>query len=380
MITLSVIVPIYNVETYLTKCIESIISQTYKNLEIILVDDGSTDKSGLIADEFAEKDKRIKVIHKENGGLVSARKCGVNHATGGYSTYVDSDDWIEPNMYEEMIEYLKDRDIDVITSGVYREYENSQVVEYDYFEDGLYDREQIENKIFPKLICTENFFETGINIHVYNKLYKTQLLCKMQQLIDDKIRVGEDAALVYPVIYNSESIYILKKAYYHYVIHSGSCMDVKFADDKERLDLLKEHLNITLKDGSKNNNFEKQIEKLYLYSLLMKQCDNLVRVENDGAIYPFGNLYRGEKIVLYGSGRVGKSVYYNIKNLVDVVLWCDKSPCEGAESINKLKLLEENDYDKILIAVANYNTRMDIVNELNNLGIDSKKIVNFNIF
>ena len=94
-ILFSIIVPIFNVSAYVRKCIESIVNQTYQNLDIILVDDGSTDDSGVICDEYAEKDSRIRVIHKTNGGLVSARKAGINIAKGEYSLYVDGDDWIE---------------------------------------------------------------------------------------------------------------------------------------------------------------------------------------------------------------------------------------------------------------------------------------------
>ena len=104
---ISVIVPIYNVKEYLDKCISSICNQTYKNLEIILVDDGSTDGSATICDAFAKKDDRIVVIHKENGGLTSTRKAGVNIATGKYIGFVDGDDWIDEDMYEEKSAYSR---------------------------------------------------------------------------------------------------------------------------------------------------------------------------------------------------------------------------------------------------------------------------------
>lgn len=121
---LSVIVPVYNVETYLNRCIDSIINQTYKNLEIILVDDGSTDKSGKICDKYAAIDSRIKVIHKKNGGLVSARKYGVMNATGDYITDVDSDDWIENQAFSYMIEKLSQYNPDMLVLGHKKEYIN----------------------------------------------------------------------------------------------------------------------------------------------------------------------------------------------------------------------------------------------------------------
>ena len=115
---ISVVVPIYNTEKYLRKCFDSIINQTYKNLQIILVNDGSTDNSGSICDEYAAKDNRIQFIHKNNGGLVSARKAGLKLAIGEYFATVDSDDWIEPNMYEEMLSNLIQTDADFVNTGV----------------------------------------------------------------------------------------------------------------------------------------------------------------------------------------------------------------------------------------------------------------------
>ena len=113
---ISIIVPVYNCECYLHQCVDSILAQTYKNLEIILADDGSEDCSGLICDEYAQKDKRIKVIHKQNGGQQEARNAGIAVAQGELIGFVDSDDWIEPQMYEKLFDAMDDADL--ITSGI----------------------------------------------------------------------------------------------------------------------------------------------------------------------------------------------------------------------------------------------------------------------
>ena len=114
---ISIIVPVYNVEAYIHQCIKSIIEQSYKNLEIILVDDGSKDKSGKICDDYARKDKRIKVIHKKNGGLSDSRNAGITVATGKYIAFVDSDDWIEKNMYEKMYNECEKFGADICICG-----------------------------------------------------------------------------------------------------------------------------------------------------------------------------------------------------------------------------------------------------------------------
>ena len=114
---ISIIVPIYNIEPYLEDCIKSLTVQTYKNIEIILVDDGSTDGCPDICDKYASLDSRIVVIHKKNGGLVSARKAGLEKSSGKYIGYVDGDDWVEPLMYEDMYNNMKTSNSDIVASG-----------------------------------------------------------------------------------------------------------------------------------------------------------------------------------------------------------------------------------------------------------------------
>ena len=205
---ISIIVPVYNVEPYIERCIESIIKQSYKNIEIVVVDDGSTDNSGRICDEYAQKDRRIKVIHKRNGGLVSARKVGVINSAGDYVAYVDGDDWIEQHMYKILIRDAVQYNADIVTSGLYRDYENSVISEFDNISEGIYDTENIKKKIFPVMIYTGRFFESGINIHLYNKIYRRKLVETNQLNIDDCVRIGEDAALVYPCIIDSKKIVV----------------------------------------------------------------------------------------------------------------------------------------------------------------------------
>ena len=124
---ISIIVPIYNVKKYIQQCVESLINQTYKNLEIILIDDGSTDGCGELCDEFGKKDQRIHVIHKQNGGLSDARNKGIDVASGDYIGFVDSDDWISHNMYEKMLSSLKSVNADIAVCGWVEEFLNNSI-------------------------------------------------------------------------------------------------------------------------------------------------------------------------------------------------------------------------------------------------------------
>lgn len=214
---ISVIIPIYNVEKYLRQCIESVMNQTYKNLEIILVDDGSTDQCSIICDEFASLDERIKVIHKVNGGLVSARKEGLSTAAGEYVTYVDGDDWIEDNMYESMIEILGKFDVDIIISGFIAEYANKSEYIDNNIESGLYNNTESLRSLKDRMLYDGHFFEFGLYPVVWNKLFKRELLTKNQNNVSNYITMGEDVACSFPAILDAQSVYILEKKYlYHY--------------------------------------------------------------------------------------------------------------------------------------------------------------------
>lgn len=211
---ISIVIPIYGVEKYLRQCLDSVINQTYKDLEIILVDDGSTDGSPGICDEYAAKDSRIVVIHKENGGRVSARKVGVQKAHGVYTVYVDGDDWISLDYVEELYKSASQNSADMVICTCVNEGKERDKEKL-YFTEGKYNRKQLETIVFPKMIFTGRFDEFGIRPHVY-KMYKTVLLKEYQKDVPDEICLGEDAALVYPMLLACENIFILDKAIYHY--------------------------------------------------------------------------------------------------------------------------------------------------------------------
>ena len=148
---ISVIVPVYNVEKYIKKCLDSIIYQTYKNIEIILVDDGSTDNSGIICDVYKERDKRIKVIHKKNNGVSAARNTGIENANGKWISFVDSDDWIDKNYFEILISKIYNNDIDCILCCYNRVVKNNvEKVKYVTEEKNYTSRQYLINSLNPQ--------------------------------------------------------------------------------------------------------------------------------------------------------------------------------------------------------------------------------------
>ena len=200
---ISVIVPIYNVEKFLEKCIKSIVNQTYKNLEIILVDDGATDNSGKICDEFSKKDKRIKVIHKINGGLSDARNTGIQAATGKYISFIDSDDWIEDDLYENIVKENVN-DSDIITFGIFIDYDNGKTITKTPFE-----KEILDNK--TGLIYLNSY--KNIDVSACNKIYKKELF---SDIVFPVGKYCEDYYIMYKIFDKAKKIMVLPYAKYHY--------------------------------------------------------------------------------------------------------------------------------------------------------------------
>lgn len=215
---LSVIVPVYKVESFLKRCIDSIVNQTYKNLEIILVDDGSPDNCGKICDEYARLDSRIKVVHKDNGGLSSARNAGLDIMTGEYFAFVDSDDWLDPDMYDSLMKVAVDTNADIVTGG-YRFYRpwkiENQVLDGDYNGSvSVLSNIDALNMLYfgSQMFC-------GIPIMVWTKLYKTST---MGELRFCEGYINEDAEYTPRALYLANKVAKLDKSMYNYNIHLGA--------------------------------------------------------------------------------------------------------------------------------------------------------------
>lgn len=224
----SIIVPIYNVEKYIKQCIESAINQTYRNIEIILVDDGSTDNSKLICDEYRKKDHRIKVIHKENGGLSSAREVGVNYATGDYITFLDGDDWLDANAIETCIELVeKDFQIDCILFSYTKEFGDYSVSMHVMDEDNNMIGEEAIDKVHRRLFGLSNeeldHPERMENICTcWGKLYRHDVAKKGKYFDTKEVGSCEDGLFnIYALMGCSNFAYI-DKSLYHYRKHNGS--------------------------------------------------------------------------------------------------------------------------------------------------------------
>lgn len=364
---ISVIVPIYNVKDYLPNCIESIKNQTYKNLEIILVDDGSTDGSGEICDKYANNDSRIIVIHKQNGGLVSARKSGIQRARGKYATYVDGDDWIDPVMYEKLLSQIADADI--IISGKIRDYGNHLVYERNKIPDGIYSDKDLKNNIYSTMMYTGKFYDRGISPQIYQNLYIRTLLLENQLEVPDKISVGEDAACTYPTLLNANKIAVTSDCYYHYRIRAGSIMGVNNNDNIYPLSVLYKYLKKRFSEKTALKSILlNQLDYMMLYILMLREIPYM---QHGKGLFPYSEIEEGNRLVIYGTGRFGKELIQFIEKQgqYSIVACLDSS--KRNENIDFLKNLA---YDYIIIAVLIQGIADVIMNYLISMGIQERKI------
>ena len=370
---LSVIVPVYNVEPYLRRCLESICRQTYRKLEIICVNDGSTDQSLSILQEYAMKDSRIQVISKENGGLVSARKTGLLRASGKYATYVDSDDWIEQGMYENLMALMENESADIITSGDIRDYGTHTVTEPEYVNAGVY-KEQSLLQLKENLIATDCFFRKNLSVHLYDKIFNKDYLLEYQLRINNQINVGEDAAVVYPAMLNAKKIIVSGKNYYHYCLRSDSIMGVNEHDDLESVKIM---LNQVEADFNRASffvtNTVQQYKMLQIYMNLLRNIDEVIKFKNN-FLYPFGYIKQNARVVIYGAGKFGKELktFLDKKNILQVIGLLDETP--GLDRIHPSEI-RNIQYDYVLIGVLIYDVIEDIKEKLRRYGVNDRQML-----
>lgn len=219
---ISVIVPVYNVEAYLERCVRSLMGQTYANLEILLVDDGSKDNSGTLCDELAREDDRIRVIHKENGGLSSARNAGIDAATGDYFAFVDSDDWIEPSAYQWMMETAKKFDAPMVCAGRYD-------VDGDTGEKTVGLCPEKEEVISGAELAGRIFTWDHLDSAAWDKLYRAELFRAMRYPVG---RINEDIPVTYRLGLLAGKVALCPKPVYNYYQRQGSITISAFSEKR----------------------------------------------------------------------------------------------------------------------------------------------------
>lgn len=308
---ISVVVPIYNMEKYLEKCINSIINQTYTNLEILLIDDGSTDKSKLIIDKFAREDSRIKAYHKKNGGLSDARNYGIKKATGEYIGFVDSDDYIEKDMYEKLYNNLIKYKADISVGSFNIIYENDNIKKIEY--KSVFDKTSVlDSEEAIKLLFSKNDFGN----FAWNKLYKKKLFNNIKYPVNRKM---EDLGTTYKLIDCSTRVVYTPLKLYNYYQRNGSIMrsrDIKFMNDLFILSYERFIFYDNKYGYLKDNYLNMTVTLLYSYIYLIDKdkYDGLIKKLN---IFKIGYGLNYKEIIKYFILKMNKNLFLKLFTKAD---------------------------------------------------------------
>ena len=266
----SIIVPVYGIEKYIEKCIISLINQTYKNIEVILVNDGVKDMSLEICKRYKKIDSRIIVLEKENGGLVSARKCGAEVAKGDYICCVDGDDWISKDYIEKFDKIISKMEPDIVCCGFNQVYYTSSKKTEIFLDEGMYQNQALKQNIHP--VAVENKKGIGFPHSIWAKAVKRDLYVSEQMQVNNLIKIGEDSAVTMPLLTKCQSVYVLKECLYYYRNNQESMTKNKTPFDFDGPKYIYQHLinRIDLEQAD----FKEQIKRYIvgeLYSVAMSQ-------------------------------------------------------------------------------------------------------------
>lgn len=369
----SIIVPVYNVEAYISECIESIQKQTYKKLQIILVDDGSTDRSGILCDEYAKKDRRIKVIHQPNGGAVVARERGLEAAEGIYIGFVDGDDNIASDMYQSLVEELETSGADFVHSGYWvngkKKAANTK---------GYIDVSQMSEKI--KLLETAVLGVDGyISPSIWSKLFRANVIKKSYIQISPNNRLGEDLINLCICILESSKVALIDKAYYHYRVRDDSLSHKKTSSRIKDTFGMYQGICEVLKSYDCYQELENFMDSFLRYRILEDVDEISYCFQVEKYFFQDINILEGKRIIVYGAGRVGRDYYAQICRYTEckVVAWVD-SHSERYDyphiKLHDIADLDSIEFDILVIAVKDAEVADAIYNQLVLRGIEENKI------
>ena len=367
----SIIIPVYNTKAYLTKCIESVLNQTLKDIEVICVDDGSNDGSAEILDDYAHNDSRLRVIHKEHAGLVAARRDGIFAAQSGYIGFVDSDDWIESPMYEEFYKFAEKEQLDCVFSSIYME-NLEPWIDHNGFHKEIYRGAELA-EVYSHLLDYDFCCP-----HAYAKIYKRDILRNTCIGIDERIHYGEDDCLVYSYLIECKSIGFIKKEYYHYINREGSDSKVFDCHYFMKMNIIFLFLKGRFEKSPYKNVLLPQLEFYFVKRILYGLKEHYeLGISN---YFETDFIFRKpKKVVIYGAGNRGKRLIRMIKkdSIVELVGVVDKNligeVVDGIK-INSIHDIIKMEYDLVMITMKNVDQADNVKGQLIQLGVPKDKI------
>lgn len=380
MFGLSIIVPIYNAIQSLQNCLASICHQRLTDIEIILVDDGSTDGCSDVCEKAALTDRRIKVIHQKNLGLPAARRAGLRAATGRYMTFVDADDWIEQDLCECLYAAVRDTGAELAVAGHFVDERGCSKVHKSCLLPGFYDKERLEQEVWP--ILFHNDFESDWSVYPYlwGKLFLREKLVPWQERVDADIGLGEDVCVTFPYLLHSSSMVVVEIPLYHYVQHDGSMMHRQvgeIAQFRRIYQLVGESLTNTKQAVE----LRRQLRQYLLTCILIPRSPWLLpEMKKLPYVFPFRDVSLGSQVIIYGAGVFGQALHGFLDStcLANCVLWLDARAEElrqdGLQVVSLQEVLAWPKYDYLLISIMNSRISKAVKRDLLKAGLKPDKI------
>lgn len=377
---LSVVVTVYNIEKYIENCLKSIINQSYRDIEIIVVDDGSYDASGEICEEFAKLDKRITTIHQVNKGPHEARRTGLNNANGEYIIFIDGDDEIDEKLCEKMLFWIKESNADFVHCNFLT---NGQLVIKGIRQDRKINYSEMTNEerkeyIINHVLSRKNEF---ISPSLWSKIFNKQFISLCFEKIDSSCIYGEDLILLCHIIMNAKNGIVCKDALYNYMQRDDSLSQRHDLISLERISRMFYDLKKNLSKYGMTYELENALNQYYSDCIL----DTLGKIDNPNFhinqyMFPAIDLLRGKKVIIYGAGKVGKDYYDQLSRYkdIEIVGWVDKNASTmdlDYFTINEPESIRNYVSDIVLIAVNEFEVSQDIKKEIIEFGIDIRKVI-----
>ena len=398
---ISVIVPVYNNKTFLSKCVDSILCQTYENIELILIDDGSTDGSFKICDQYLKKDKRLKVFHTKNNGVSSSRNYGLEKVKGKYVTFVDSDDYIDHKAIEEMYDIATKRKLDLLfcDAEIIQEYKETKVTPLRRFRKAVY-ADEAGAVLFHQMMQHQDMFGS-----VWGVIYRTAFL-KENQLRFIQGILHEDVPFIFKAIILSRKAGCVNNTYYYYVVRNNSTMRSDNIEQRlegmlvayfDMLFFWREHGDFT---DEINQSIHEYIENYHRFMISLYNQTGREKIKNSMVRYMLQTglfekseteieipdkelaVLRGHRngIVIYGAGKIARKVFKWLKkNNINVDAFVVTDLKNNDTEINKIPVIDKDDLlklwkDALIVMGVSSQYRDEIYNELI-LDVDKKKIV-----
>lgn len=371
---LSVIVPAYNLENYIEECIQSICTQTYSDIEIIVINDGSVDKTGEICDRLNAEDKRIHVIHQSNKGVMAARIRGVNEAKGKWISFVDGDDYLDRNMYSAMLSNCAGSDL--ITCGLRREEKHIAQIVLDDFAAGRYEGDDYRNLLACAIYDFTSEKQQRLTPWLVNKIFRTDVMKEVaKECRHYKITYAEDSVMLYRYLLKCKTVYICKDVFYTYRYREESAIHSR--KDDILIDI--NQVYIALKDRfeieDKNLHLIEQLQKWivimtgYAFRNQMKFNEDICPIEFLVDV----EALTSKRVVIYGAGKCGRDYVRQLRqNDIVPVLWVDRHPKES--NIHSPESLKNIEFDCLIIAVNSRELAEEIKKDLLAMDIGTEKI------